>query len=73
MNFKENEKHCLTKEATHELNKYFKDLYSKISKEHHVIIGEFNTAMFDNGVFDDVNEDNAVAKINQYCHRLRTT
>lgn len=51
MNFKENEKHCLTKEATHKLNKYFKDLYSKISKEHHVIIGEFNTAMFDNGVF----------------------
>ena len=70
MDFKINEKHCLTKEATQKLNKYFKDLYSNISKEHHVIICEFNTAMFDNGVFDDVNEDNAEGKINQYCHRL---
>ena len=67
---KENVKHYLTKEITQKLHNYFTELYSKISKYNRVVIGEFNTAMFDNGRFDNVTEDNAGAKINSHCYGM---
>ena len=70
MDLKENEKHCLTKEITKELNNYFDELFTKISKYNRVVIGEFNTAMFDNGIFNDTDKDNAGAKISSYCYGM---
>lgn len=72
MDFKINEKYYLNKEITQALQKYFEDTYSKIAKYNRVVVGEFCVEEFENGVFDNVNEDEWGALVESRCYGIQT-
>ena len=68
MEFKIKEKHYLNNETTIGLEKFFASLMLNYSNHSpRIIMGEFCPEQFNNGMFDNINEDNVGSMVESCC------